>query len=294
MKTLKLSVIALCLLGAFSSCTKDVTRESSQESTNSSSLKAQSIMTVNAKKPVLVASQSATPAKIGDQVTVSYTAYDRMSNAQITCGHIVIYQWIGGEWKEVARGNAPTVNVPVFTATTAEDCAYKFRAGFDPGAGNGGVGCKGAYSGYDYLDVEQDIFCVDVKTECVEDFTVVGSAAKAEVTGEPGVYEFTVTFELTSPVDVANVKFHGGATSGGKFKHKVTELGDMTEVVNDNNQNTVLKWEGNLEACTKKTLSFKYKRMFDCPATDAEVTGNWTAKVGETLLGETVVTYSCQ
>lgn len=298
MKTLQLSTIVLLLSSAFYSCTKDISKESSQETT--SSLKAQSIMKADEKKPVLVGSQTANPVKVGDQVTVSYTAYDRVTNAEVTCGHVVIYQWINDTWTEVARGNAPTVSVPVFTATTAEDCAYRFRAGFDPGAGNDGGGCRGAYSGYGFDDVEQEEFCVDVRTSCVEDLTIEGRATAipyVDVNGvaEPGVYEFTISFDLTSPEAMTDIKFQGGATSGGKFKHDITDLGDM-EVVNDNNQNTVLKWKGgSLDACSKKTIFFKYKRKFECPTTDAIVTGEWTAKQGETLLADPVsVTYTCQ
>lgn len=293
MKTLQLSAIVLLLSSAFYSCTKDISKESSQETT--SSLKAQSIMKADEKKPVLVGSQTANPVMAGDPVTVSYTAYDRVTNAEVTCGHVVIYQWINDTWTEVARGNAPTVSVPVFTATTAEDCAYRFRAGFDPGAGNDGGGCRGAYSGYGYDDVEQEEFCVDVRPVCVEDFTVKGTATADPVAGEEGVYEFTITYELTSPTDVTGVKFQGGATSGGQFEHILTGKSDDVEVVRNNLQNTVLKWEGDLTACQKKTIFFKYKRKFECPATDAIVTGEWTAKQGETLLADPVsVTYTCQ
>ena len=107
-----------------------------------------------------------------------------------------------------------------------------------------------------------------------------------------GLYEFTVTYTLTSPNGVTGVKFQGGATSGGQFQHELTDNGPFA--VKANNQNSVLTWNGDLSACTAKNLTFKYRRNFSCPTTAATVTGNWKASVGESVLGEIApLTYSC-
>ena len=239
-------------------------------------------------KPVLTPSQSPAPATTGNPVTVSYTATDPGTSAAVNCGRVIIYQWNGSAWVEVASGFSPTASF-TFTPLTANDCAYKFRAGFTPGGGSGGVNCSGSYAGVDYT-TQQD-FCVDVIDACVSIFTIEGNVTGTDIGN--GLYEFTVTYTLTSPIDQTGVKFQGGATAGGNSGHAITDLGN-TVVVNANNNNTVLKWEGNLVACQPQTVSFKYTRNFSCPATDAAVTGQWSAKSGETVLGLIApLTYSC-
>ncbi len=89
------------------------------------------------------------------------------------------------------------------------------------------------------------------------------------------------------------IKFQGGATAGGNSGHAITDFGN-TVVVNANNNNTVVKWTGDLQACTPQKVWFKYTRNFSCPATDAVVTGNWKASIGDVVLGEiTPLTYTC-
>jgi hypothetical protein len=122
-------------------------------------------------------------------------------------------------------------------------------------------------------------------------FTIVPTVEATNVGG--GLYEFSITYVLTSPVDVSGVKFQGGATAGGNEGHDVTDFGN-TSLVNDNKNNTVVKWTGDLQACTPTTVHFKYTRQFGCPATAAQVTGNWKASVGDITLGEIApITYSC-
>jgi hypothetical protein len=299
MKTLQLSTFVLLLFSIFSACTKETTQPSENSFTGAQVAK--SIVTADAKKPVLNGSYlvSATDNIVneGDMVTVSYTAKDRSNGNLVNCGHITIYQLIEGVWTEVARGDAPTVSIPAFKADKTGNCAYQFRAGFDPGAGTTSEACKGAYSGVGYDDAEQEELCVSVVPDCVETFTI-GSDVSAVNKGN-GVFEFTVTYTLTSPVAETGVKFQGGATAGGNINHKVTALGaegstDLFEILHENNNNTVLIWKGDLEACTPKVLTFKYTRNFSCPAEGQLVTGDWKASVGERVLGtKEALPYSC-
>ena len=285
MKVLKATCLVLLTFSIFSSCKKDVDSTSSLQG-GVTSLDAKSQSANNDKKPLLTASQSPAPVKKGDPVTVSYSATDLTSAAAVECGRIKIYQLKAGVWTEVASGNAPTVTF-TFTPETADDCAYTFRAGFDPG---GTVQCRGAYSGVDYL-TQQD-FCADVIDPCVNVFTVEGNASAVNLNN--GLYEFTISYTLTSPTDVSGVKFQGGATAGGNTGHAVTDLGNL-RYAHINNNNTVLKWEGDLKACVPQVLTFKYTRNFSCPASGALVTGDWTASAGGLLLGSIEsLPYSCE
>lgn len=107
--------------------------------------------------------------------------------------------------------------------------------------------------------------------DCVQKLTIEPNVT-AENIGN-GNYAFTVTYKLTSPVDMDNIKFQGGATSGGQFQHDLTTSPGFE--VKHNNQNSVLTYAGSLKACTPLELSFTYIRKFNCPATDAAVTGEW-------------------
>ncbi len=283
-KTIALSSILVASLFA---CTKDA--KESQVNIQEGTLTAAKEKTAEkvSKKPLLTPSQAPTVASVGKSVTVSYTATDQTTNTAVSCGKVSIYQWDGIQWVEVAAANAPTASF-TFTPTTATDCAYKFRAGFSPGGGSGGVSCSGDYAGVDYT-TEQD-FCIDVQ-ECVQTFTISSEIEATAVAN--GQYEFAITYTLISPVDVNGVKFQGGATAGGNVGSTITDYGNTT-VVNANNNNTVLKWDGNLQACTPQKVAFKYKRNFKCPAVDEAITGQWSASVGATELGvKAPLTYSC-
>lgn len=276
MKIVPLSILASFLFFIFSSCSKEIVTNPQTEEQSSIVGGSVSNSAVVSKKPVLTPTQSPAPVRKGNSVTVSYTATDQSTGLAVQCGRIKIYQWLAGSWTEVASGNAPTVSL-VLSTESADDCAYKFRAGFDPGGTNQ---CRGSYTGVDYLLSQE--FCVDVTEPCVEVFTIDGQAAAVDL--QNGLFEFTITYTLTSPVDAADVKFQGGATAGGKSGHAITDVGEF-EYVNINNNNTVLKWVGDLKACTPKVLTFKYTRNFYCPSVGALVTGDWSASSGDTQLG---------
>jgi hypothetical protein len=282
MKIVPLSILVSFLMFIFSSCSKDLATDPSADSVFAASVASNAVVN---KKPLLTPSQSPAPVRKGNSVTISYTATDQNTGTAVQCGRIKIYQWLNGMWTEVASGNAPTVSFSLSTQT-ADDCAYKFRAGFDPAGTNQ---CRGAYTGVDYL-LGQD-FCVDVIEPCVEVFTIDGNATAVNL--QNGLYEFTITYTLTSPVNVTGVKFQGGATAGGNTGHAITNVGDF-QYANINNNNTVLKWVGDLQACTPKVLTFKYTRNFSCPSAGALVTGDWSASVGGTQLGYIAkLPYSC-
>lgn len=307
MKALKLSTLAACLLLFAVSCTKTSDSLSSSSTSTTSSQNAvfgakaggqgndqqggSANNEVNDKKPVLTPSQSPKPYVLGSggQLTITYTAAAQGDpTTQVACGRISIYQKINGVWTEVAHAAAPVVSYS-FIPTTAADCAYEFRAGFDPG-GNP-TQCRGTYSGVDYL-TESSSFCADVSDPCVQTFDIKGGVTATD--NEDGTYNFTIKYTLTSPVDVAGVKFQGGATAGGQFLHDMVDFGNTT-LVHNNNQNTVLKWVGDLKACQPQEVTFTYKRKFSCPATNALVTGDWSASVGATELGTIAkLPYSCQ
>jgi hypothetical protein len=290
MKTYKLSLLGL-LAFIFFACTKTDDSIISSSSQNTTSLNlARIALRGGPATPVLTPSQSISPANVGDPVTVTFKATDPVSHANLGCGRVSIYKWDGSAWVEVASAPAPSASY-TFTPSTDMDCAYRFRAGFAAGGGTGGVNCSGSYTGVDYTT--QNDYCVDVVSTCVNTFTIDSDVKASKLNN--GLYEFTVTYQLSSPVDVNNVEFQGGATAGGSTGHAITYKSEGLMVRNANNNNTVLVWSGNLKACTPQVVQFKYTRNFSCPANEAKVTGNWTAISGALLLGEKAeLTYTCQ
>ena len=285
MKTIKLGSVALALFCIFSACTKDdlVSETNVQSTSTSKAAKTNAQNEVTSGEAVLIRSLS-DEAKVGKPVTVTYTAKDDFNNQEITCGQIQIFQLVAGDWVQVAQAPAPSASF-TFTPTEAGTCAYEFKANYNGGGGPGGTSCQGTYGTFHKAPE-----CIEVNA-CVTAFTI-DSDVSANDLGN-GLYEFTINYTLISPEALSNIKFQGGATAGGNSGHAITDFGNTT-VVNANNNNTVVKWEGNLEACIPQVVTFKYTRNFSCPATDATVTGNWKASVGETILGEIApLTFSC-
>ena len=286
MKTLKTSCWGLLLVVLFS-CTKDV-------SSNALEMKAEkgkpTLGTVQGtSKPVLTASQNPGSATPGSPVTVTYNATNPLNQSAVACGRITIYMWNGMEWVAVANDVAPSVSY-IFTPTSTNACAYKFRAGFTPGAGNQPDNCQGSFSGVDYT-TQQD-YCVIVSRPCVEKFTI--DSHVSGVNKGKGVYEFTVTYTLSSQMDIDGVHFQGGATAGGNSNHVVTYRSAGLNIKHANKNNTVLEWDGDLKACTPQVITFSYTRNFSCPATMETVTGNWSASTSKEELGEIApLVYSC-
>lgn len=323
MKALRLSSIALCVFALISSCTKD-----SLETSTASSSSLQSVLGNNKNGTAEPSSggsqqgggqdgqqnggQSNQPQDLTSiTITLNPNPVNQGSNytvtgnvvfpIEVTTGKVVLERAVkldnNGDWvftsveeatdwvmfKEEEITAPETSHTIVKTATATEvPGLYGFRVHFIP---SGGTGVKQGKSTEVNLEVKR--VCI------VNAFTVTPEKTEAVNNGD-GTYTFTIAFTLASPVDVNGIKFQGGATSGGQFKHEMVSFGN-TVLVHENNQNTVLKWEGDLKACTPQKVTFSYKRKFSCPATDAVVSGEWTAKVGEVLYGVPVwATYTCQ
>lgn len=286
MKTIQQGFFALLLFCIFSACTKDdlvsETTVSATSTNKAAKTNAQNEVTTGDVELIRSLSSDAT---VGKPVTITYTAKDDFNKQEITCGQIMIFQLIEGEWEKVAQAPAPAASFTI-TPEVAGICAYQFKAHYNGGGGPGGTSCQGLYG-----PLQNNPECVEVKNDCVTEFTI-DSDVSANALGN-GLYEFTISYTLTSPQPVSNVKFQGGATAGGNSGHAITDFGNTT-VVNANNNNTVIKWTGDLSACRPQLVTFSYTRNFSCPATSAEITGNWKASVGEIILGEIApLTFSC-
>jgi hypothetical protein len=280
MKALKLSSFALLFLGILFSCTK------------SGSISSTNDLSVNARggpdnlgsgdvDPGLVVNFKPDPAVVNKPVTVS-GEFDG-STAIPDCGKLQLFEMINGNWVKVGDANVSPTTHQVsyeFTPTIAGDDVYEFCVHYVK------AGCDG------FSTSQSANYYLDVTSPCVSQFTITPSLSAVNIGG--GLYEFTISYTLTSPEDVQGVKFQGGATAGGNVGHQVTDLGN-TVVVNANNNNTVLKWEGDLTACTPQTITFKFTRNFSCPATNELITGQWSASVGANILGSiNSLPYSCQ
>ena len=287
MKTLNLSGIALLFLSIFTSCEKS-TDSLVEDGFAASALRvgtpgpATPGASVN---PSLVVVFNPDPAMVNETVMVVGTFNHTTGVTVPDCGKLQLQQKINGDWVTVADEDVTASAHAVtydFIPTVVGDDAYEFRLHFIKSGG----GCNA------FNNTFSDSYFLDVERPCVSTFTITPSVSAENKGG--GLYEFTVNYTLTSPVDVSGVKFQGGATAGGNSGHSITDFGN-TSVVNANNNNTVLKWEGNLIACTPQTITFKYTRNFSCPAAAAIVTGGWSASQGASLLGTIdPLPYTCE
>jgi hypothetical protein len=285
MKTIKLGAIAAVLLCIFFACTKttnDLKTQTTDESLTTAAGRggggSNNSEDAGLALEVLF---NPDPATVNESVTVTGTFAGR--SAVPDCGKLHLFQKINGDWVKVAdaelSASVHAVNYS-FTPTVAGEDVYEFRVHYIKAGG-----C-------DYDNAFSDSYFLDVNTQCVSVFTITPSLTAQNVGG--GLYEFTVSYTLTSPVDVADVKFQGGATAGGNVGHVITNYGN-TSVANANNNNTVLKWEGSLTACTPQTINFKFTRNFSCPAAAELITGSWSASSGTNILGSiSSLPYTCQ
>ena len=288
MKTTTLSSIALLFLSIFTSCEKptDSLVEDGFSSASTLRLSTQGPSSPGASvDPSLIVVFNPNPAEWNKNVSVIGSFDPTTGVAVPDCGKLQLFQKVAGDWRKVAEADISALVYSVtynFTPDIVGEDAYEFRTHFIKSGG----GCNGFNTHF------SDSYFLDVVKPCVSVFTITPAVSATNIGG--GLYEFTVTYTLTSPVDVQGIKFQGGATAGGNSGHQLTNLGN-TSVVNANNNNTVLKWEGNLTACTPQEISFKYTRNFSCPATSAIVTGGWSAVQGTTLLGAIdPLPYSCE
>ena len=288
MKTLTLSSIALLFSPIFISCEKTTEPLVEDGFSTASTLRVSTPRPASPNvsvDPSLVVVFNPDPAELGKTVSVIGSFDPTTGVAVPDCGKLQLFKKLSGDWVKLAEADI-TSSVHAVTYDFIPDVAgedvYEFRTHFIKSGG----GCNAFNTFF------SDSYFLDVVKPCVSVFTITPSVSAVNIGS--GLYEFTVTYTLTSPVDVAGIKFQGGATAGGNSGHEVTDLGN-TSVVNANNNNTVLKWEGDLTACTPKEISFKYTRNFSCPATGALVTGQWTAVQGATLLGAIdPLPYSCE
>lgn len=290
MKSLRLSgFAALLLFSALYSCKKDSSTLSGSSGSNLllAGRNGGGGNTGPASKidPTLVVNFNPDPATVNQPVTVTGT-FD--GNTTIPdCGQLQLFQRNidGITWDKVADVTVSSSVHAVsytFTPTTVGDNAYEFYVHYIASGG----GCT------DFGENKSASYFLDVQSQCVSVFTITPSISAQDMGN--GLYEFSVTYTLTSPVDVTGIKFQGGATAGGNYGHEVTDFGN-TVVVNQNLNNTVLKWEGDLTACTPQEIHFKFTRQFSCPATNELITGAWSASAGATVLGSIdPVPYSCQ
>src|SRR5436190_2833838 len=275
MKSVKLSgIAAFVLIVLLYSCEKDT----------SSTLASRSGPSSVKIDPTLTATFNPDPATVNQPVTVTGT-FDG-ATAIPDCGKLQLFQRNadGITWDKVADANVSSSVHEVtytFTPTTAGDKAYEFYVHFVPSGGCDGFG-----------ENKSESYFLNVHTQCVSVFTITPSISAENWNN--GLYEFTITYTLISPVDVTGIKFQGGATAGGSYGHQMTDYGN-TVVVNANLNNTVLKWEGNLTACTPQEVNFKLTGQFSGLATNELITGAWSASAGGVVLGSIdPIPYSCQ
>lgn len=287
MKTLSLSGIALLFVSIFTSCEKSSdTLVEDGIAGSALRLRTPGPATPGASvDPSLIVVFNPDPAMVNETVSVIGTFDPTTGVAVPDCGKLQLQQKINGDWVKVGEENlSASVHAVTydFIPAVVGDDAYEFRLHFIKSGG----GCNA------FNNTFSASYFLDVKRPCVSVFTITPSVSAESIGG--GLYEFTISYTLTSPEDLTGVKFQGGATAGGNSGHQLTNLGN-TSVVNANNNNTVLKWEGNLTACAPQTVTFKYTRNFSCPATAAIVTGGWSAVQGVNLLGAIdPLPYTCE
>lgn len=306
MKILKMSSFAalIACLSLFASCTKDAIDAPSSASSPESydyytsaaakgaAGKENLVEETETKKATVtftVFEIKTSPSSIGSTIvingTVTFSEPIRKANIIVEKATTkdVLGKWnnwtavpdFGGKL-QLSKADAPQASFSfanTFTATEVGESGWRIHVT--------GGDVENAFSNENILEI----------TDCVKELTV-----EPQVTGRDlgnGNYEFTVTYKLTSPIEIADFTFQGGASSGGQFQHQLKASEGFD--VKHNNQNSVLTYSGSLKACTPLEMSFTYVRKYKCAEDIADaITGNWTMVVNNEVVKEvTPLTYSC-
>ncbi|HEY1114496.1 MAG TPA: hypothetical protein VGE66_13085 [Chitinophagaceae bacterium] len=298
MKTLQLSAIALCLFGAFSSCTKDTL--SSQDSLSSATRGGGQNETPgqggtppgqgdnpssdnqgggNGRvDPSLTVIYDPAVGIKGEPVTVTGTFDETTGVAVPDCGKLQLQMLVGTEYVGVgAPVNVTTSNHEVtytFTPTVVGDEAYSFKVHYVA------AGCDG------FNENMSGEFPLKVVEPCLP-LALKGELTKHTPLGN-NKYEFEVTYTVTSCPAMGAAKLQGGLTAVTGF----TDAGMWTndteaegeERKHTQNDNHIIMW--NFQ------IGEQYERIFKVTFTKElkgtapyELTGQWSVSAKDPITG---------
>jgi hypothetical protein len=122
--------------------------------------------------------------------------------------------------------------------------------------------------------------------ECVDACEYEGTSLTGTVTNATnlgnGSWQFTVTYTVATEDALTGVKTQGGLTAGGNqgVSNVVASAG---ATVNYNNNNAVVNWTDDFAACTAKTYTVTFERVF---SGSGVITGDWSSKLSDgTVVG---------
>lgn len=166
--------------------------------------------------------------------------------------NLQVQQWVEGEWVQVYQTNSSTESPETFVLEFDEAGEYDLRYKNGPGGFS------------DAITITVD------NCGCTNELT-------ADLTcGEVSTLLVTFTAEEAGPVVI-----QGGLTNDTEILSKesnvLTADEDHPGVVNSNAN--VTRWEGEVDACEEVTIYIEFE--------GGNGIGDWTAKRGEELLGET-------
>jgi hypothetical protein len=294
MKALKLSGFALCLLGMFSSCTKDTL----ETSTSTSSKSLESVLGAGGRGGA--ETQPSTPGGGNDKVTPSLTiTYDpaigiKDQPVKVTgsfdgttaipqCGKLQLEQLVNNSWVSVGTQVDVTATVNTiehtFTPTVVGDDVYSFRVHYVAS----GQGC-------DFNQVMSDAYALDVINPCLP-LNLVVADVKGNQQGSSNWYDFEVTYRVTSCPSYTGAKLQGGLTAVTGFDETDLTSTDVTAVgterKNTHNNNHIIQWNFEIGADYDHTFTVKFTKELKTAGTH-QITGDWSVEATNPRTGEIV------
>jgi hypothetical protein len=304
MKALKLSTLAACLLLFVASCTKTVdTLSSSSTSTTSSQNAVMGAKAGGQGGEQQGGSQQGQPdnpgggnTKVTPALTITYNPTIGIKDQPVTvtgtfdgttaipqCGKFQLQQLVNGAW--VAVGTQVDVTPTndeityTFTPTVVGPTAYSFRLHYIAS----GQGC-------DFNQVMSEPYTLEVVNPCLPLNLVIAEVKGTQQAGT-NMYDFEVTYRVTSCPSYTGAKLQGGLTAVTGFDGSDLSSSDAAAIgqerKNTNNDNHIIQWNFEMGANYNHWFKVKFTKELKTAGTH-QITGNWSVEATNPNTGEKV------
>lgn len=279
----KFYTIATALLlvaGTFTSCTKDLDDVGPMSATESQAAKVKIQAGNNKQTPTLTLSFSKSPVVVGTPVTITVAVGAPAEGGAVPAKGVLILQRAkisetgaytavatAGYWEDVMTTQLEKTG-PSFTYTFTPD---------ETGLFGWHVKYSGGGSDYEGVETAADLTVV----EACEGATLTTSLVSATLL-ENGLTEYKVAFNLSSCTAYSNVTLQGGISATIEGTVTAADADGLVGAIRYNNRNAVISWENlNVTDSYNKTFLVTFRKIAKA---GEELTGDWTAKVGEEVI----------
>ncbi|MGZ4026652.1 MAG: hypothetical protein ACXVM0_15520 [Flavisolibacter sp.] len=279
MKTFRLSSLAFACLCLFNACTKDNSQTTT--TTDQNSLGTQAARTTvlgngvgnTAVEPTMTISYNPNPGIVNQPVTVTGT----FSTGQTapTCGKLDLQEYENNQWVSVsAPVDITTTNQQLtytFTPTVVGTDVYQFRLHFIKG------GCPG------FANAFSASFPLTVIEAC-EGLTMKGAVIAATPSAQPGYYDFTVRYTVTTcGLSFDKLKVQGGLTDATAIIAAGTSgPGTYSTWIPGGSTNHIQRWveetPGVKLSTAKRVYTTQFTKLYSGSG-QVELTGDWSVSL---------------